>query len=117
MYFISFATVHWIDVFTRNEYKDELIKCWQHCQEKKGLEIYAWCIMPNHVHMLIRNVDKPLEGIVRDMKSYTSTRLKQLIKEHGQESRREWITWMMERAGKRTVITKIGNSGNNITSR
>jgi hypothetical protein len=39
--------------------------------------------------MLIRSVDKPLEGIVRDMKSYTSTRLKKLIKEHGQESRRE----------------------------
>ena len=52
MYFISFATVHWIDVFTRNEYKDELIKCWQYCQEKKGLEIYAWCIMTSHVHML-----------------------------------------------------------------
>ena len=101
IYFISFATVLWIDVFTRNEYKEELIKCWQHCQEKKGLEIYAWCIMPSHVHMLIRNVDKPLEGILRDMKSYTSTRLRKLIKEHGQESRREWIMWMMERAGKR----------------
>jgi REP element-mobilizing transposase RayT len=101
IYFISFATINWIDVFTRSEYKEELIKCWQHCQEKKGLEIYAWCIMPSHVHMVIRTVDKPLEGIVRDMKSYTSSRLKKLIKEHEQESRREWIMWMMERAGKR----------------
>lgn len=39
MYFISFAIVNWIDVFKRNEYKDELIKSWQHCQQKKGLEI------------------------------------------------------------------------------
>ena len=106
IYFISFATVLWIDVFTRNEYKEELIKCWQHCQEKKGLEIYAWCIMPSHVHMLIRSVDKPLEGIVRDMKSYTSTQLRKLIKEHGQENRREWIMWMMEREGKRNGNNK-----------
>jgi putative transposase len=101
MYFISFATVNWIDVFTRNEYKDELIKCWQYCQEKKGLEIYAWCIMPSHVHMIIGSNDKPMEDIVRDMKSYTSTRLKKLIKEHPQESRREWMLWMFERAGRK----------------
>ena len=101
MYFISFATVHWIDVFTRNEYKDELIKCWQHCQEKKGLEIYAWCIMPSHVHMIIGSHNKPLEDIVRDMKSYTSTQLRKLIKEHPQESRREWMQWMFKRAGKK----------------
>ena len=106
-YFISFATVHWIDLFTRNEYKDELINCWQHCQEKKGLEIYAWCIMPSHVHMIISSHDKPLEDIVRDMKSYTSTQLRKLLKEHPQESRREWMQWMFERAGK-----KNGNNSN-----
>jgi putative transposase len=101
MYFISFATVHWIDVFTRNEYKDELVKSFKFCQEKKGLKIFAWCIMPSHVHMLISSHDKPLEDIVRDMKSFTSTQMKKLIKEHPQESRREWMVWMMERAGKK----------------
>jgi REP element-mobilizing transposase RayT len=70
------ATVNWIDVFTRNEYKDEIIKSWQFCQEKKGLEIYAWCIMPSHVHMIIGSNNKNMEDIVRDMKSYTSTSLK-----------------------------------------
>ena len=37
MYFISFATVNRIDVFIRNEDKDEIIKSWQHCQQKKRL--------------------------------------------------------------------------------
>ena len=101
MYFISFATVNWIDVFTRNEYKDEIIKSWQFCQEKKGLEIYAWCIMPSHVHMIIGSNNKNMEDIVRDMKSHTSTTLKKLITENPQESRKEWMLWMMERAGKK----------------
>ncbi|MEO6355981.1 MAG: transposase, partial [Ferruginibacter sp.] len=97
----SFATVNWIDLFTRNEYKDELIKSWQHCQEKKGLEIYAWSIMPGHIHMIIGSEDKLLEDIVRDMKSNTPAEIRKQIKDHPQESRREWLQWMFERAGKK----------------
>ena len=58
--------------------------------------------------MLISSHGKPLEDIVRGMKSYTSSRMKALLKEHPQESRREWIVWIagpdlsgMERAGKK----------------
>jgi len=35
------------------------------------------------------------------MKSYTSTQLKKMLKQHPQESRKEWMVWMMERAGKK----------------
>ncbi len=50
---------------------------------------------------IIGTTEKNLEDIVRDMKSYTSTRFKILIKENPQESRKEWMMWMMERAGKK----------------
>ena len=50
VYFVSFAVVEWIDVFTRNEYKDILLDSLRYCQQEKGMEIYAWCIMSNHVH-------------------------------------------------------------------
>ena len=45
LYFISFAVVNWIDVFIKEEYKNVVIESWKYCQEKKGLEIYGWCIM------------------------------------------------------------------------
>jgi hypothetical protein len=35
-YFVTFAVVGWVDVFTRNAYKDILIESWQYCQLKKG---------------------------------------------------------------------------------
>jgi REP element-mobilizing transposase RayT len=47
-YFISFAIVEWLDVFTRNEYKDIFLESLTYSQENKGMEIYAWCIMTNH---------------------------------------------------------------------
>lgn len=37
---------------------------------------------------------------MRDLKSYSSKKLYNLIKSNVQESRSEWILWMMERAGK-----------------
>ncbi len=58
-------------------------------------------LMTSHVHMIIGTGDKNLDEIVGGMKSYTSTQLKRSIKDHPQESRKEWMIWMMERAGKK----------------
>jgi len=101
LYFISFSVVHWIDVFIRDEYKRVLIESWKYCRENKGLEIYAYCIMTSHVHMIIGSHQEKLDGIVRDMKSYTSSQLRKSISAHPGESRKEWMVWMMERAGKK----------------
>jgi putative transposase len=39
LYLVSFAVVNWIDPFIRNEYKDIMLKSWQHCPKYKRLEI------------------------------------------------------------------------------
>ena len=101
LYFVSFAVVNWIDLFIRKEYKDIMLASWRHCQKNKGLEIYGWCIMPSHVHMVIGSKQNKMEDIVRDMKSFTSTTIKNTITNHPYESRKEWMLWLMERAGKK----------------
>ena len=101
LYFVSFAVVGWIDLFIRNEYKDILLDSWKHCQQHKGLEIYGWCIMSSHAHMIIGTHGDKLENIMRDMKKHTSIALKRVIKDHPGESRREWMLWLMERAGQK----------------
>jgi len=100
LYFVSFATVNWIDVFIRNEYKEVLLDSLRFCQLNKDLELYAWCIMTSHVHLIIGSRGTPMEYIMRDFKSFTSTKLKKVIKGNPVESRREWMVWMFERAGK-----------------
>ena len=52
LYFISFATVGWIDVLTRPAYKDIIVDGIRYCHAKKGLLLYEWTIMTNHVHLL-----------------------------------------------------------------
>ncbi|MFC6999745.1 REP-associated tyrosine transposase [Rufibacter roseus] len=106
LYFVSFAVVHWIDVFIRNEYRQVLLDSLRYCQEKKGLEVYAYCLMTSHVHLIISSQGKPLAEILRDFKSFTSTQLRKAITENPQESRKEWMLWVMERAGKRNGNNK-----------
>src|ERR1700676_985383 len=101
LHFVSFSVVYWIDLFIRNEYKEILLDSWKHCQAEKGLEIYGWCVMSSHIHMIIGTHGEKLENIMRDMKKHTSTALKEAIQSHPVESRKEWMLWMMERAGKK----------------
>jgi len=46
-YFISFATVNWVDVFTRDLYFETVVSSLDYCRKNKGKEIYGYCIMPS----------------------------------------------------------------------
>jgi len=99
LYFITFAVVGWIDLFIRNEYRQILLDSWKYCQKHKGLQIYSWCIMTSHVHMIIGTTGDDMQNIVRDMKRHTAIALRKAVKEHPGESRRGWILSLMEQAG------------------
>lgn len=105
LYFVSYAVVGWIDLFTRNEYREILADSWNYCSQNRGLEIYAWVIMPSHVHLVVGTHGDPLEKIFADMKRHTSRELHKAIKEHPKESRREWLLDYMRKCGE-------GNSNN-----
>lgn len=100
-YFVTFTVINWIDLFIRNEYRDILLDSLKFCQQQKELEIYGWCIMTSHVHLIIGSKGKPLPDIMRDLKRHSAETLHKSIMSHPQESRREWLLWMMQRAGKK----------------
>lgn len=100
-YFVSFATVNWIDVFIRREYKDIVVDSLKYCIEHKGLELYSWCIMSSHVHLIIGTSGNKMEDILRDMKRHTAKTILKAIAANPQESRKEWMLWMFAQAGKR----------------
>ena len=88
LYFVSFATVYWIDVFTRQIYFDVLADSIRYCRKEKGLELYAYCFMPSHVHLVFRSADEDSSGLLRDFKKHTSKKIVKAIEENSQESRR-----------------------------
>lgn len=64
VYFVSFAVVEWLDVFTRNEYKNIIIDSLHYCQNNKAMEIFAWCIMTSHVHLVFRSSNDKKPGLL-----------------------------------------------------
>jgi len=106
LYFVSFATVCWLDVFTRDDYFQEVINTLTFCQENKGMEIFAWCIMTNHVHLIFRAKGNNPSELMRSLKTYTSNNIQKHISENNQESRKEWLLWMMEQAAKKSSNVK-----------
>lgn len=102
LHFVTFSVVNWIDVFTRNLYKDLFLDSLRFCQKEKGLLVHAYCIMTNHVHLILAiQEDNSLMETIRDVKKFTSTSLVKAIKDNPKESRKKWMLWMFERAGAR----------------
>lgn len=98
-YFITFTVVGWVDVFTRDIYRDILINSFKFCTLTKGLVIHAYVIMTNHVHMIISSNKIKPEHIMRDMKKFTSVELIKAIRSNPGESRKEWMLDVFSKAG------------------
>jgi REP element-mobilizing transposase RayT len=90
-HFLTLTVCGWIDLFTRKEYKDILVESFNYCIKEKGLELNAYVIMSNHVHLIARATKQDtLSDIVRDFKKFTHRSMMKII-ESDKESRRLWM--------------------------
>ncbi|UII20005.1 REP-associated tyrosine transposase [Fulvivirga ligni] len=113
-YFVTLSIVHWIDLFTRKEFKHSIVESLKYCQNNKGLVINAWCLMPSHLHMIIRSDSEPVGAIIRDFKKFTSRQAIELLGTIN-ESRKEWLLRAFKASGeklKRITSYKVWQDGN-----
>ena len=101
VYFVTDTVVDWVDIFTRPIYKHIVIESLQYCQEHKGLIIYAWVLMSNHLHAIVGSEgEAKVSDIWRDFKKFTSKEIIATIKTEISESRSEWMLNRFEYSGK-----------------
>mgnify|MGYP003585794775 CR=1 FL=1 len=101
VYFVTDTVVDWVDVFTRPVYKHIILESLEYCQQNKGLVIYAWVLMSNHLHAIVgSNSQERVSDIWRDFKKYTSKKIIETIKTEISESRSEWMLNRFEYSGK-----------------
>jgi len=90
LYFLTFTVVDWVDIFTRKIYRDIFIDSLKYCSENKGLMIYGYVVMTNHVHIIARSSKNVLSDTVRDLKKFTAYKILEAAMQEP-ESRREWL--------------------------
>lgn len=102
LHFITFATVEWVDALSRPAYKEIVVESLQYCIKHKGLIVYAYVIMSNHIHLIAAACEEyNLSDIIRDLKKFTSKRLIEVIQNNPQESRKGWMLWLFKSAGQK----------------
>lgn len=80
-YFITCSVVRWLKVFNDGSNCNILLGSLKYCQTHKGLIIYGWCFMPDHIHLIIGTRKNLMQDIMRDFKSFTSRHIrKNMIK-------------------------------------
>ena len=105
LYFITFATVQWVDIFIRSHYTNILLDSLKHCQKEKGLRIHAWCVTSNHVHLIISTkLGNHPSDVLRDLKKFTSKQIIAAIEDKNlPEIRRGWMLWIFRQTGEANV--------------
>jgi len=75
-YYLTLTIVEWIDIFSRPVYKHLIVDSINYCIANKGLQVYCWCLMSNHLHLIASAGDEgSLSDILRDFKMVTSKEL------------------------------------------
>lgn len=91
VYFVTFTVHQWVDVFSRPCYRQILLDSLRYCQQHKGLDIFAWVLMSNHIHLIIRSRHESLIATIRDLKKFTAKKIVHAIESNQHESRKAWL--------------------------
>jgi len=93
LHFLTFTIEGWIDIFSRQRYRDIILESLTYCRFHKQLRLGAYVIMSNHIHVVWQAVNSNLSDIIRDFKTFASKAITAAVQEEG-ESRREWLLHM-----------------------
>jgi len=108
IHFVTCTVVGWIDVFTRIKYKNIIIESFNYCIQEKGLTLYAYVIMSNHIHFIGEaKAGSRLSDIIRDFKKYTANQTIKYILNNKRESRSDWMLRLFKYYAKNNKNNKV----------
>ena len=105
LYFMTFTVAGWIDLFTRQLYRDILVKNMLYCRKNKSLVIGAYVIMSNHLHVIWQSNAGCMSDTLRDFKSFSTKNFIEAITS-GLESRKDWLLHMFRYHARETNQNK-----------
>ena len=101
MYFATLSVVGWIDLFTRRSCAEVIVRNLHVCGERRELSVWAWVLMPSHLHLIAGvPTGQRLGEVLGDFKAFTARALLAEVAANPQESRREWLQYLFEYYGK-----------------
>jgi putative transposase len=78
-YFITSTVSSWLPIFTRREAADIIYDSWRYLQRERELNLFAYVILENHLHMIVSAPELP--AVIQSLKSYTARKSVDLLKQ------------------------------------
>lgn len=103
-YSLTLNTIDQVDIFIRPFFKQIIVESLNYFIEKKGLIVYGWCLMSNHLHLIVQARDGfDLFDLVSDFKTFTAKLILEHLKTES-DTRRGWI---MKKIRKAALFDKL----------
>lgn len=99
IHFFTITVVYWIDIFSRRRYRDDILSSLEFCIKNKGMILFGYVIMSNHIHFIVQSKNGALSDLIRDFKKFTATTILKRVQSEP-ESRREWMLGLFKEATK-----------------
>ncbi len=100
-YFITFTILGWRNIFVQDKYCDLIYSWFEYIREKYSNSIYAYVIMPNHIHLLLKVSDKSpnLSVLMMNAKRFLAYGIVKILKE---DNKMELLQYFSQNARKNT---------------
>jgi putative transposase len=85
VYFMTSTIVEWIPVFNHNRYFNIIIESMKFCIQNKGLELYSFVIMDNHVHWIASGPE--LSQTMLSLKKFSANQIIKQLQSDG----KDWV--------------------------
>ena len=92
-YCVTFNTVDWVDVFIRPVYKQIIVHTLNHFIDSGKVTVYGWCLMTNHLHLLVHPINGSIADFEKEFKSFTTRKILEAINTEPLQRRK----WMLQR--------------------
>jgi len=84
-FFLTIKSIDGLPILLNRTYYQIILDSLKFCRENKGWEIYAYTILINHLHLVLKISEKfSLSNTIRDFKQFTSKRILNKLKKDNQ---------------------------------
>ena len=90
-YFVTSSIVDYLPLFSLPELAEIVLEGLIFMQEKRDIELYAYVIMENHIHLVVEG--EYLQEKLRLFKSFAATRIIEVLKNRGRSKILDRLKW------------------------
>jgi REP element-mobilizing transposase RayT len=88
LYFVTASIVEWIHIFKYEKYASIVLSSLQWLQTQNKILLFAFVIMPSHLHLILKPIQKSIGEILQDFGSFTAH---EILKQARKDNKTEWL--------------------------